>query len=164
MTIRTLTLALCILPFTLTATLADDDGEEGGHEGRRAAMVVTDAATKTECSACHMAYPAALLPARSWRALMADLPNHFGEDASLDDRTRAEIEAYLVANAADSAGGGRSLRGVAATDTPLRISELPWFRREHSDEVTPRMLEKARSMANCAACHTGAERGNFDDD
>ncbi|WP_101341634.1 diheme cytochrome c [Cereibacter azotoformans] len=163
MTIRTLTLALCVLPLTLTATLADDDGEEGAHEGRRAAMVVTDAATKTECSACHMAYPAALLPARSWRALMADLPNHFGEDASLDDRIRADIEAYLVANAADSAGG-RALRGVGATDTPLRISELPWFKREHSDEVTPRMLEKARSMANCAACHTGAERGSFDDD
>ncbi|MGP3698020.1 diheme cytochrome c [Rhodobacter sp. NSM] len=160
MTIRTFALAFCVLPFTLTATVADDD-EGRGHEGRRAAMVVTDPATKTECSACHLAYPAALLPARSWRALMADLPNHFGEDASLDDTTRAEIEAYLVANAAD---GGRSLRGVAATDTPLRISELPWFKREHSEEVTPRMLEKAKSMANCAACHTGAESGNFDDD
>ncbi|MGC9447652.1 diheme cytochrome c [Cereibacter johrii] len=157
MTIRTLTLALCVLPFTLTATLADDDGEEG----RRAAIVVTDPTTKEECSACHIAYPAAFLPARSWQALMSDLPNHFGEDASLDDRTRADIEAYLVANAAD---GGRSLRGVAETDTPLRISELPWFKREHSDEVTPRMMEKAKSMANCAACHTGAERGNFDDD
>ncbi|WYK06442.1 hypothetical protein DWF04_022660 [Cereibacter sphaeroides f. sp. denitrificans] len=66
-------------------------------------------------------------------------------------------------NAADNAGD-RALRGVATGDTPLRISELPWFKREHSDEVTPRMLEKAKSMANCASCHTGAERGNFDDD
>ncbi|EGJ20481.1 DHC, diheme cytochrome c precursor [Cereibacter sphaeroides WS8N] len=162
MTLRILALALCLLPAGWTATYADDDG--GEHGGRRAALVVTDPLTKTECSACHMAYPAALLPARSWTALMADLPNHFGEDASLDEASRGQIESYLVANAADSTGAGRALRGLVQTDTPLRISELPWFKRKHADEVSPRMLEKARSMSNCAACHTGAERGLFDDD
>lgn len=157
MTFRTLALALCLLPMTLSVTSADEEDEEGGHRAR-GAMVVTDTVTKTECSACHMAYPPALLPARSWRALMSDLPNHFGEDASLDDKTRADIEAYLVSSAPDAAAG------VTAGDTPLRISELPWFKREHSDEVSPRMLEKAKSMSNCAACHTGAERGIFEDD
>ncbi len=107
MTLRILALALCLLPAGWTATYADDDGEHGG---RRAALVVTDPLTRTECSACHMAYPAALLPARSWTALMADLPNHFGEDASLDEASRGQIESYLVANAADSSGAGRAAR------------------------------------------------------
>lgn len=123
---------------------------------------VTDPATLAECSACHMAYPAGFLPARSWKAIMADLGSHFGENAQLDDATRAEIEAWLVANAADA--GGRRPRGIAADTTPLRISGLPWFKREHGGEVSPARLARAGSMANCAACHRGAEQGLFEDD
>ena len=121
--------------------------------------------TQAECSACHMAYPAGFLPARSWSAIMATLPDHFGENAAMDDATRGEIEAYLTANAADA--GGRTpgmLRGVAPDATPLRISELPWFIREHSEEVSPQMKQRAGSMANCAACHRGAAQGSFEDD
>ena len=33
---------------------------------------VNEEPTKTECSACHMAYPAGLMPARSWKAIMSD--------------------------------------------------------------------------------------------
>ncbi len=126
---------------------------------------VTNALTQAECSACHMAYPAGFLPARSWQKIMATLEDHFGEDASLDEASRAEIEAWLVANAAD-AGGRRSgvLRRLDPNDTPMRISELPWFRREHSGEVSPRWLKKAGSWANCNVCHRGAEKGYFDDD
>jgi hypothetical protein len=82
----------------------------------------------------------------------------------LDEASRAEIEAYLVQNAADA--GGRSselLYRVAPDDTPLRISEMPWFRSEHDGEVSSRRLKKAGSMANCAACHRGADRGIFED-
>nr|WP_243645111.1 diheme cytochrome c [Rhodovulum euryhalinum] len=86
------------------------------------------------------------------------MENHFGENAQLDAATRAEIEAYLVGAAAPR------IRGLSDTATPLRISELPWFKRKHSDEVTPRMMEKAKSMANCVSCHRGAERGYFEDD
>ena len=57
---------------------------------------VTDETVKTECSACHMAYPAGMLPARSWRALMGDLSNHFGEDASLPEETRAAMKQILA--------------------------------------------------------------------
>ena len=122
-------------------------------------------ATEAECSACHMAYPAGFLPARSWTAIMATLDDHFGENAAADDATRADIEAYLVANAADS--GGRTsgmMRSVAPDATPLRITELPWFVREHSDEVSPKMKQQAGSMANCNACHRGAAQGRFEDD
>lgn len=135
--------------------------EEG--EGMRMGAV-TDTATKSECGACHIAYPAGFLPARSWQAIMGDLGKHFGEDASLTPDVAAGIEAYLVANAADAGGSSRLLRGVGAKDTPLRISELPWFTRKHSNEVSPARLKKAGSWSNCQSCHQGADKGLFEDD
>ncbi|SFJ39692.1 diheme cytochrome c [Celeribacter neptunius] len=118
--------------------------------------------TQEECSACHMAYPPSLLPARSWSEIMNTLDDHFGEDASLGEEARAEIEAYLVSAAGDA--NGRRFRAAPADETPLRITDLPWFNREHKREVSTRMLERAGSMSNCSACHRGAERGYFEDD
>ena len=117
---------------------------------------VTHAATKKECGACHMAYQPAMLPADSWRALMDGLPNHFGEDASLDEAVRQDIEAYLVAHA----GRGRG------DEKTLRITETRWWVRAHEGEVRPGAYDdpKVKSKANCVACHRGAERGYFEDD
>ena len=120
-----------------------------------------------ECSACHMAYQPVLLPQRSWKAIMSDLSNHFGGDASLDPRTTKDIEAFLVANAAD-AGGRRSgvLDGLSPDKTPLRITDMPWFNVVHG----PRARAYARShpaiktISNCTGCHRGAANGNFEDD
>ncbi len=127
--------------------------------------VITNEATKNECSACHMAFQPAFLPARSWKVIMRNLDNHFGEDASLDEATRKEIESYLVANAADRNGRTKwMLRGVGANDYVLRITEMPWWVREHRYEVSQRAWDRAGSKANCTACHRGADRGWFDDD
>ena len=125
---------------------------------------VTHDMTKTECSECHMVYPAGFLPQRSWTAIMTTLDDHFGENAMLDEASRAEIETYLTRNAADA--GGRSsglLRRVTEDEIPLRISEMPWFVSEHRGEVSSRQMDKAGSMANCAACHRDADRGVFED-
>lgn len=119
-------------------------------------------AAAKECSACHMAYPAGFLPKRSWKKIMSTLDNHFGDNASLDDATRKEIESYLVANAADA--GGRAtgvLRGVKASDTPLRITDMPWYHWVHDHEVSNRWKKKAGSMSNCAYCHQGADQGYY---
>ena len=128
---------------------------------------VTDPLTREECSACHMAFPAGMLPARSWSALMGDLDNHFGENARLPEETAAQIEAWLTANAAD-AGGRRSgvLRGLSPSDTPRRISETPWWVREHEGEVRESAWSDPRigSKANGVACHRAADRGIFEDD
>lgn len=123
---------------------------------------VQDKLTQTECSACHMAFPPSLLPMRSWTAIIDGLSDHFGEDASLDAASREAITAYLVGAAGDA--NGRKYRVAPADATPLRITELFWFKHEHSGEVSPRMLKKAGSLANCTACHRGAEQGMFDDD
>ena len=122
--------------------------------------VVSNNTTKTECSACHMAYAPGFLPKRSWRAIMGDLSNHFGEDASLGDAARTEITNYLVSQAS------RDIRGLASSATPLRITELPWYTRIHG----PRFVAYAQShpsigtLSNCTGCHRGAERGIFGDD
>jgi hypothetical protein len=122
---------------------------------------------QVECGACHIAFPPALLPARSWRTLMGGLDSHFGENAGLDDATASRITDYLVANAADAGGRTRwVLRGVKAGETPLRITEMPWWIREHRGEVRPDAFKDPRvgSKANCVACHRGAAKGYFDDD
>ena len=48
----------------------------------------TNAAWKAECGSCHAAYPPGLLPAPSWRAVMAGLDRHFGTDATIIPRSQ----------------------------------------------------------------------------
>jgi hypothetical protein len=128
---------------------------------------IRDTVVQSECSACHMAYPAGLLPARSWQAVMAGLTDHFGESASLDSATAQHITDYLIANAADARGRrSRVLRGLGPGEVPLRISETPWWIGKHRGEVRPGAFEDPRigSKANCVACHRGAVRGVFEVD
>jgi Dihaem cytochrome c len=124
---------------------------------------VTDTEALTECSACHIAYPPGLLPSRAWQAIMADLTNHFGENASLSPEAAKRIEAYLVANSADTLGYTGVLRGVDPAKPPLRITAMPWWRAVHEGEISPATFADPRvgSKANCAACHRGAQRGLF---
>jgi Dihaem cytochrome c len=125
---------------------------------------VADQVTKTECGACHMVYPAALLPARSWDALTNDLAHHFGEDASLAPDVAAGIKAYLMANAGDASGKPSGLiKRLPLDATPLRITELPRFVGIHG-QFSPRTLKKIGTPGNCAACHQGAANGQFYDD
>ena len=108
---------------------------------------------RNECGSCHVAYPPQLLPKASWQAVMAGLDKHFGTDASLDPSTAKTIQTYLESNASRRAASGR---------LPLRITESAWFKREH-DEVAPGTWNSAavKSPANCGACHTKADQGDY---
>lgn len=111
-----------------------------------------------ECAACHLAYPPALLPAASWQRIMAGLDRHYGTDASLDAASVREIGRWLQANA----GGYKRLRAEPPQD---RITRSDWFERKHRD-VADAVWRRAsvKSRANCMACHTRADQGDFDDD
>ncbi len=147
--VRILGLAVLLSVAMISAAHAEDDDDD-----KRGAPAM-NTQWKTECGACHVAFPPRLLPAESWRAVMSGLDKHFGSDASLDPAAAAEIRAYLEKNA----GSGK----YAAAGKPiLRITETRWFKREH-DEVPARTWNnpKVKSAANCAACHTQAEAGNY---
>lgn len=156
-----------------TASMSDgfgyDDNDDHDSGGQRHSRFPENPTYVDECGACHLAYPPPLLPAASWNDVMANLDDHFGENAELPTETVDAIRGYLVDNAADSGSsrlGAKILRGARAGSAPLRITELAYFRAEH-DEVPTRMVKDnpdVRSFSNCDACHSGAQRGVFDED
>ena len=128
---------------------------------------IKDTLVLKECGACHMAFQPQMLPKRSWEKIMSELPDHFGEDASLEKSATQYIKSYLMNNAADSGWwGGKFMRGVKDHMLPLRITEMPHWVREHNEEVPKRAWSnpKVKSKANCLACHPRANRGDYDDD
>lgn len=119
-----------------------------------------------ECGSCHMPYSPGLLPARSWSALMGKLNDHFGDNAELDNATHTAILSYLTTNSADNSHYRRSqrlMRTINANDTPLRISEVPYIKREHH-ELPARVFKtrpELKSLSQCDGCHTQAAKGSF---
>lgn len=141
-----LILGMLLMGLSISSARADDEDVPS---------LVVNAKWKEECSGCHIAYPPRFLSAQSWRAVMSGLGKHFGSDASLDAATTQEITAFLEKNADQRK---RSMSGKLV----LRISEMRWFKSEH-DEVSARTWKnpKVKSPANCGACHTQADMGDF---
>jgi cytochrome b len=116
-----------------------------------------------ECSACHVAYHPSLLPRASWTALMANLENHFGENASLDTTTTATISSYLQENAAETydTKPANRLRQVDA-EKPFTIIAAPFWKRIHGSIPEAIFMSMAvGGRGNCEACHVDARTGRF---
>jgi hypothetical protein len=161
-TIVGIVLAITLIPL---AALAEDHEREGkggskyGGEdrGKPVQPAQLNAKWQKECGSCHLAYSPGLLPAESWRKVMAGLDKHFGSDASLTAPENKEITDFLVINASN--------RWTAAT-APLRISESQWFKTKHSAKEVPVDAWKrasVKSPANCQACHPAADKGDFNE-
>jgi hypothetical protein len=121
-------------------------------------------AFQEECGSCHMAYPPQLLPAQSWQKLMSGLDNHFGENAQLDEKSKQNIENFLIQTSSKT-NYRKILRNLDG-QAPLRITELPYFVHEHN-EIPSRFVQgndKVGSFSQCNACHKRAEQGGFDED
>jgi hypothetical protein len=111
-----------------------------------------------ECGSCHIAYVPGLLPKASWQRLMGGLNKHFGSDASLDAATVATLGAWLQTHG----GTGRRVNEAPPED---RITRSAWFERKHRKiDAAVWQLPSVGGAAQCGACHTGADRGDFDDD
>jgi nitrate/TMAO reductase-like tetraheme cytochrome c subunit len=151
-------LLILILGLSLVGApaLADSDQHEAEHRGKTALSGQSNTLWQQECGSCHLAFPARMLPAASWRKMMSSLDKHFGADASLTVPENREITAFLVNNAASL---------WRAPSAPLRITETAWFQREH-DELAAATWKRAaiKRPANCAACHPGADTGDFEED
>lgn len=110
---------------------------------------------RAECGGCHMAFPPALLTAPNWKQVMARLDKHYGDNATLDEKTRREIEGFLARNAATD-------NRMAGEGDPPRLTTSAWFQRKH--RKVPASLwhdTRVKSPANCAGCHSRAEQGNY---
>lgn len=142
-----LAIGLAIVPFG--SALAD---------GGRAMPNKAPPAYTQECVSRHAAYPPGMLPARSWQRVMSGLDRHFGTDASLDAATAQQLSDWLQAHAG-------TYKRVSEEPPQDRITRSTWFERKHR-KIQPEVwqLPSVKSAANCAACHTGADQGRFDDD
>ncbi|ADK83948.1 Diheme cytochrome c [Desulfarculus baarsii DSM 2075] len=171
--LHALTLAIALV-FGLAAVAWADHHGHGRKERRdryeqEAVPPVNNALYKQTCGGCHMAYQPGLLPSGSWREIIAGLGDHFGQDISPDDADKATILAYLEANSAERSPSKRSrkIMDCLGGATPPRISEVPYIVRQH-EEIRPGDYKDAQGQpltpANCAACHTTAEQGVYDDD
>jgi hypothetical protein len=168
------TTLMAALLLTVAYVAVSEDDDEGGilsmmRDPRPDVAPVTNALYAKECGACHFAYPPGLLPADSWRRLMNNLSDHFGDNAELAPEAQKTIGDYLAAHAADRAGSRRSLsimRSLRGGTAPLRITEVPYIRRRHH-ELPARMIKenpKVMRLGNCPACHTRAKEGVYNED
>ncbi|MDY0321407.1 MAG: cytochrome C [Arcobacteraceae bacterium] len=120
-----------------------------------------------ECASCHFGYQPGLLPQKSWKALMANLENHFGTDASLNQKDFDAINNYLTENSADKAKKYKRSNKIAKSTenitTPIiSILEIPYIKKEH--QGIPKKLiiqEDVKSLSNCISCHKTADKGYY---
>ena len=176
----------CMLGLTVSvALLAGDDehGENGGHEYHQSDYDDDDdrggwlrriasgtgaasypdrdplfATYSNECGDCHMAYPPHMLAKGAWRELMANLEDHFGDNAELDAETAGEIDRFLERHGAGGMAGEHAR-------LPARITQTRWFRAQHH-EIPARMVNNnpgVKRFSRCEACHARAAEGRFNE-
>ena len=117
-----------------------------------------------ECGSCHMAYQKEFLPKRSWNKMLNTLEDHFGVDATLEPEDKKTLSKYLIG--ANSKYLDRHItkmkRSIRTKDTPLRISDTPYFKKEHRGIPAKFIKQKeVKSIANCNACHINAQNGDY---
>jgi hypothetical protein len=152
------------------SSLSELAADEGRHRGGGGGDVTsaTNPGYVKECGSCHMAYQAGLLPARSWRRVMAGLADHFGDNAELSPEEKMAIGEYLERNAADSSRfrrSGKIMSSTGSQETPLRITETHYIAGKHR-KIPARAISgnpKVRSLSRCSACHTRAETGSYNE-
>ncbi len=116
-----------------------------------------------ECGACHFAYHPSMGTAALWDGVLSHLDQHFGEDASLPDATRAQLAAYLKENSSEH--WDTRIAHVLATANPkepLRFTATRFWTRMHREIPDQVFASKAVGFKGaCNACHSDAKTGLF---
>ena len=124
----------------------------------------SDPTYKTSCGGCHFLYPPELLPSSSWKTILDQLSDHFGEQVSLDPKSRESISKYLQENGADRSSSKNSGKIMDSLNgrTTSRITEIPIFKKKHQG-IKPEIINRKAigSLSKCTACHKKAEQGYF---
>lgn len=100
--------------------------------------------TRHECGECHPAFPPEALSVRQWHAILRNLSNHYGEDASLSPKTLQQVRENLLQQAGPEVDAS----------TPLLVSNGAWWRNRHQ-KLAQKGTRKRKGirMDNCVACH-----------
>ena len=121
-----------------------------------------------ECGSCHFAYQAGLLPSNSWNKMMSNLSDHFGDDASVDEKTFQTLVGYLNENSAEKSMNYKRSRKIVENlngTIPESISTMPYMKKKHRDIKEHLITQKeVKGLFNCTACHQNAKKGIFSDD
>lgn len=93
---------------------------------------------------------------------MADLENHFGDDASLSVEDTKNILDFLLKNSAETSTMQSSfnfLNSIGNKDI-IAMSQTSFWKRKHK-EIPKKLFnhEEIKSKANCKACHSDIEKG-----
>jgi len=121
-----------------------------------------------ECGSCHFAYQAGLLPANAWNKMMANLENHFGDDASLSAENFQTLSKYLNDNSAEKnmqyKRSNRIVSSISAGQIPDSISTTPYMIKKHKD-IRKNLITQpdVKGLFNCIACHKTADKGIYGD-
>ena len=122
---------------------------------------------ETTCGECHFLYQPELLPFASWKKILDQLDDHFGEELEISPESEKIISGYLIANSAEKSSAKIAVKIMKSigSQTPQRITEIPYIQKNHH-EISQEMIKRKSigSLSNCLACHTTAERGLYDDD
>ena len=131
--------------------------------------VVSDPTVVKECGTdCHMPFPPETLPQESWKKIIGNLSDHFGEDASLAPETVKVILDYHLANSNDVLNT-RAASRWRTNFAPARIQDAPRFKKKHTGCSQDKLdmiaaNEKVKSWSNCQACHPGIVRTGSGED
>ncbi|MGD2172228.1 MAG: cytochrome b/b6 domain-containing protein [Gammaproteobacteria bacterium] len=160
-------LLLLLGGYFLSAGIGLVPGKEAFREQFTGEPLAMSETWQEECGACHLAYNPVLLPSRSWRELLNQQHDHFGEDLYLADSTLQELRDYATANSADR-GITEASRKITASlnpaETPLRITDTRYWRYKH-ENIAPAIWQQSNvnGKAQCSACHSDAAEGWFED-
>jgi cytochrome b len=122
---------------------------------------------RDECGSCHAVFYPALLPSRSWQKVMAEQDKHFGTDLGLDAATVGALGKFLVDNSADkhlTEAAFKIEQSIPKDATPLRVTDTPYWVNKHREIASADWANPlVKSKTNCAACHSDADDGTFED-
>jgi len=118
-----------------------------------------------ECASCHTLYPPFLLPKESWVKIMNSLDNHFGDDASLDEKSKNLIERFLVANSSEHSTKEAAFYIMKDFKKgEIAITNTKYWKQKHSNiDKEIFKSKRVKSKANCKACHSKIEQGLIED-
>jgi len=149
--------------FSLTAALLIGLGAwlaDKPASGYRA--LATPAVYAGECGDCHHAYHPSLRSETTWRAIMAGLDDHYGEDASVDATSAKVIEAFLTSNAAGTFDTQVAQRIGRFATPDFRITRTRYWKHRHHDiPAAVYRHKKIGSRVNCKGCHGDADSGLY---